>query len=130
MGWLSLLQNSLDDVALIGWTVAVPVILLVLGFKTKDVRTSDKLQIAVLLLLTWLITSLVISATSRDLLRWDQGLLIFIVTSIGVWLALHRMIADLAWRHRWLLHVVLALLFGILLLLLVGFYGFGTSPHH
>jgi hypothetical protein len=118
------------DFVLVGWTIAVPLLLLLLAYKAPEVRTSDKLQLAALLVVTWFATSAIISNTNRSLLRWDQGLVTVMLSTLGIWVALHRLIAELSWRHRWLLHLMLVLFSGIFLFLMVGLYGFGTSHHY
>jgi hypothetical protein len=111
-------------------TVIVPLILLALAFAASWMRTSDKWQLTGLLVAIWLVCSVVISLESGDLLRWDPGILTVIFTSLGVWVAMHRLTSDLTWRYRWLLHLLVAGLFAAFLFLLFVLYAFGTSPHY
>jgi hypothetical protein len=119
-----------NAIVAIAWTVTVPVIMLVLAFYAPRLETSYKLKLAGLLIWSWLISSVAMSLEDRDRLIWDQGLLTILAATVGIWIAIHRMITELDSRYRRLLFLATGLVFGAFLLVMVGLSGFGSSHHY
>jgi len=103
------------------WTLAVPVFLLILAFGPQRGAASRGVKLGLTLALLWVL-SLVLMPEDLNVLMSGlpfatpraTGQIIFI-PALVVWVCLHKLVARLESRHRWVLHALIAVPLALLL---------------
>lgn len=103
------------------WTLAVPVFLLILAFRPQRGEASRGVKLGLTLALLWFL-SLVLMPQDLNMLMSGlpfatpraTGQLIFI-PALVVWVCLHKLVARLESKYRWVLHVLIAVPLALLL---------------
>ncbi|MGL4237521.1 hypothetical protein [Tabrizicola sp.] len=102
------------------WTILAPILTLWMAFRSK-LRGKDKFEFVFLLFFAWFLAAGSISV-EPTFVSADWGFTIGVIASLGFWIGLHRLVTELTWPHRWILHIPLAglsfaaILLGLLLL--------------
>lgn len=115
-------------VALALFTIFAPVLQLWMTFRSRS-PLGGKFEFAFILLFAWFVAFCVL-LIRPELPFSSWGVKVGVIASLGFWVGLHRMVSQLTWRHRWLLHLPIAGLAFATIVVAIWVLGYTPGGHY